>query len=116
MRATLEGGVELLKLGSEEFVDEGLATSHGLSDLVAGARSLRGAGARRVLISRGVDPAILIENGATPTVIEFASPRFEELDHRGAGDSMFAAIGVGLARGLSVREAARLGMAAGAST
>jgi 1-phosphofructokinase len=28
LRATLEGGVELLKLGSEEFVDEGLATSH----------------------------------------------------------------------------------------
>lgn len=114
LRATLEGGVELLKLSSKEFVDEGLATGHGLPDLVAGARQLRGAGARRVLISRGMDPAILIENGATPTVIELASPRFEELDHRGAGDSMFAAIGVGLARGLSVRQAARLGMAAGA--
>ena len=39
---------------------------------------------------------------------------FEALDASGAGDSMFAAIGVGLARGMGVREALGLGMAAGA--
>ncbi len=114
LRAMLQGGVELLKLSAEEFVDEGLATSHEPEDLVSGARRLPEAGARRVLISRGMDPALLVENGATRKVIELSSPRFEELDHRGAGDSMFAAIGVGLARGLTVTQAARLGMAAGA--
>lgn len=46
--------------------------------------------------------------------VELAGPVFEALDHRGAGDSMFAATGVGLARGMSAREAVRLGMAVGA--
>ena len=41
LRATLEGGVELLKLSSEEFVDEGLATSHELP----GSRRRRAAAA-----------------------------------------------------------------------
>ena len=39
---------------------------------------------------------------------------FEALDYRGTGDSMFAATGVGLARGQSTYHALRLGMAAGA--
>ena len=39
---------------------------------------------------------------------------FEPLDERGAGDSMFAAIGVGLARGMGLPDALRIGAAAGA--
>jgi 1-phosphofructokinase len=114
LRAVLHGGVELLKLSSEELVDERLAASHDLAEILAGAQQLRHAGARCVLISRGPDPAILIENGSHPTLIHLSSPVFEARDHRGAGDSMFAAIGVGLARGMSTKQAVRLGMAAGA--
>jgi len=40
--------------------------------------------------------------------------QFEARDHRGTGDSMFVATGVGLARGMDMIEALRLGMAAGA--
>jgi len=75
---------------------------------------LQDAGASSVVISRGADPAILLEQSAHPTLVELATPGFEPLDHRGAGDSMFAATGVGLARGMSARQAVRLGMAAGA--
>lgn len=114
LHATLQGGVELLKLSSEELVGEGLAAGPELSDLVAGAERLRDAGACRVLISRGAEPAVLIEDGTDPTLVELATPVFEPLDHRGAGDSMFAATGVGLARGMSPRQSVRLGMAAGA--
>ena len=46
--------------------------------------------------------------------IDLIGPVFEALDRRGTGDSMFAATGVGLARGLSMVDALRLGTAAGA--
>jgi 1-phosphofructokinase len=111
----LQGGVDLLKLSSEELLDEGFAAGDQLSEIVAGAMRLQDAGASSVVISRGADPAILLEQSAHPTLVELATPVFEPLDHRGAGDSMFAASGVGLARGMSARQAVRLGMACGCS-
>jgi 1-phosphofructokinase len=112
LRAALEGGVELLKLSDEEAVSERQATGSSAVEILAAARRLHAAGATRVLISRGAKPALLIEDASDP--LELTAPVFGALDHRGAGDSMFAATGVGLARGLSVVEALRLGMAAGA--
>jgi 1-phosphofructokinase len=67
-----------------------------------------------VLISRAAAPAILIGASADYAQLELAGPVFEALDERGTGDSMFAATGVGLARGMSVPDALRLGAAAGA--
>lgn len=114
LKATLAAGVHLLKLSDEEVLAEGLAAEDTVGELKRAALDLHAAGAERVLISRGVAPAIFIEDGAQPAAIELVAPRFEALDHRGAGDSMFAATGVGLARGMSPIEAVRLGMAAGA--
>jgi 1-phosphofructokinase len=113
LRAALKGGVELLRLSDEELLVERYASSDSVPDLVAAAHRLRAEGARQVLVSRAGSPALLVGDGAEPQVIELAGPRFEPMDHRGAGDSMFAATGVGLASGLSMLEALRLGMAAG---
>jgi 1-phosphofructokinase len=114
LRATLEAGVELLKLSEEELAGEQYAAGDAPADIVAGAERLHAAGARRVLISRGSAPALLIEDDTISAGIELGAPVFEALDQRGTGDSMFAAIGVGLARGMSMIDALRLGMAAGA--
>jgi sugar/nucleoside kinase (ribokinase family) len=57
---------------------------------------------------------VLIDGGASPAQIELVPRVFEALDQRGAGDSMFAATGVGLAHGMSMIDALRLVMAAGA--
>lgn len=113
LRAVLEGGVELLRLSEEELLSEGYAASKCPEDIVSGAQRLHAAGANRVLISRASAPAVLIDDGAAPGHLELVPPVFEALDHHGTGDSMFAATGVGLARGMSMIDALRLGMAAG---
>ena len=111
LHATLRGGVELLRLSDEELVLEHYATDRAESTIVSGARRLHAAGARYVVISRASASAILIGPDGEH---QLSVPRFEPLDHRGAGDSMFAATGVGLARGMDMLGALRLGMAAGA--
>jgi len=114
LRATLEGGVELLRLSDEELVMERFAASDAAPDLVAGAHRLQDAGARHVLVSRGSAPAVLVDGAGSTAEVALVGPRFEALDQHGTGDSMFAATGVGLARGMTVIEALRLGTAAGA--
>jgi len=114
LRAVLKGGVELLRLSAEEVVSEDYAASTDTADLVIAARQLQSAGANHVLVSRGPAPALLVDDGGSSAQIELVAPVFETMDRRGTGDSMFAATGVGLARGMSMIEALRLGMAAGA--
>ena len=114
LHAVLKGGVELLRLSAEELVSENYAVSTDPADLVVAARHLQSAGANHVLISRGAAPALLIDDGGSSVQIELVPPVFETMDRRGTGDSMFAATGVGLARGMSMIDALRLGMAAGA--
>ncbi|MGZ4232044.1 MAG: 1-phosphofructokinase family hexose kinase [Solirubrobacteraceae bacterium] len=112
--AALEGGVNLLRLSEQELVRDHYAASVDPADIVAAARRLHAAGARRVLISRGPAPAFLINGVESSAQIQLVPPVFDALDQTGAGDSMFAATGVGLARGMSMIDALRLGMAAGA--
>ena len=114
LRATLDGGVELLRLSEEELVSEHYAASDHDADIFAGARRLHEAGARHVLVSRGSAPAVLIDGDMGSAQFELAGPVFEALDRHGTGDSMFAATGVGLARGMNMIDALRLGSAAGA--
>ncbi len=114
LRAVLDGGIELLRLSEEELVWEGYAASDEPAEIVAGAQRLCAAGAHRVLISRGSSPALLIDGATGMEEVELVPPVFEAYDRRGTGDSMFAATGVGLARGMSMIDALRLGMAAGA--
>lgn len=79
--------------------------------------------AARELIDRGVTEVVVLSLGAKGAVLVTAdeSERLQPVDVPvrsavGAGDSMVGGITLGLARGLPLRRAVRLGMAAGAAT
>ncbi|HXW59729.1 MAG TPA: PfkB family carbohydrate kinase [Solirubrobacteraceae bacterium] len=112
LRAALDGGLDLLKLSDEELLREGLASGTDVDDLLRGAALLHEAGARTVLISRAQAPSLVLD-GASGCCLALSGPRVEPLEHRGAGDSMFAALGASLAADDDLTSALRVAMAAG---
>lgn len=110
MNAASEHGLDVLKISHDELADAGLAPSGSRDELIEAARELIGRAVGAVVVSRAEDPTLLV----TPEkVYELAGPPLTVVDHRGAGDSLTAALGVGLARGDDLLAAARLGVAAG---
>lgn len=107
----LDGGVHLLKVSHTELVASGLADSEAREALIEAMDTLTGRGIANVLVSYAEHPALALIDG---TIYEVVTPVFEALDHRGAGDSMTAAMAVALSRGASLVGAIQLGGAAGA--
>jgi 1-phosphofructokinase len=107
----LRGGVDFLKVSHEEVIAAGLAQDAKPASLVTAGEALREQAAMNVIVSRADQPALaLIED----RWLELRPPRLEVADHRGAGDSMTAALAVGLVRGLDAEETVQLAGAAGA--
>jgi 1-phosphofructokinase len=111
LAAALAGGLAFVKISHEEAIEAGRAADDSVDELVGALRSLRADGAESVLISRAGEPALALI-GDEVFVVE--APRLEEVDHRGAGDSMTAGVSAVLARGGDAHEAVRTGAAAGA--
>lgn len=111
LRAALEGGVAVLKVSHTQLVEDGWATDDSETELVRAMGALRRAGAGTVVVSRAELPALVL---AADDIVQVEVPTLEVLDHRGAGDSMTAGLAAGLARGLPIESAVRLGAAAGA--
>lgn len=111
LRAALEGGVNVLKVSHTEMRADGWVDSDAESEIMRAMHDLRAAGAHHVVVSRAEAPSLVLTGDGVSRVI---GPRFEAVDHRGAGDSLTAGIATGLARGLRLDAAIRLGTAAGA--
>jgi 1-phosphofructokinase len=107
----LAGGVRLAKLNDDQALATGFTQRSERADLVSALASIRRAGADNALITRGPEPALAL---ADDELIELSGPDFEPMDPRGAGDSMFAALGVALAEQRPLKEALRMAAAAGA--
>jgi 1-phosphofructokinase len=111
LRAAVEGGIDVLKVSHVEFSDDGWTLDETERSLVDAMRRLHALGVGTVVVSRAERPALALVAGE---IFEVDVPLLEELDHRGAGDSMTAGVAAGLARGGRIEEAIRLGAAAGA--
>ncbi|GAA1611144.1 PfkB family carbohydrate kinase [Actinoplanes couchii] len=109
--AVLDGGVAFLKVSHEELIDDGIAGDDSDKSLTAAAHELCERGAGSVLISRADRPGIALLDG-TAYLVDM--PALQVVEHRGAGDSMSAAVATVLARGGDLEEAVRTGAAAGA--
>jgi len=113
LKAALAGGLDILKISEEEALNEDIAGSSGVDDLLDALDKLHDQGAETVLISRAAEPALVLD-GARGRYLELTGPRVQTLEPKGTGDSMFAALGASLADGQELDLALRLAMAAGA--
>lgn len=111
LAAALSAGVDLVKVSHEELIADGRARTGELAELVVAMRRLHGEGAQTVVVSRADQPPLVLIDEQMYTV---PLPRIQVVEPRGAGDSMTAGIAAGLARGLGIGDAIRLGVAAGA--
>jgi 1-phosphofructokinase len=110
LAAALEGGVHLVKMSHQELVADGWAEGSSQDEIVVGIERLRSAGAANVVVSMAGEGAVAYLG----EWLRVDAPPMEVVEHRGAGDSMTAALAVAAARGLDAEAAARLAAAAGA--
>lgn len=115
LEAFLETGtLEWLKVSDEDLMEDGVLDEDDRSE-EAGFKAIRGfmdQGARAVVLSRSNSPALACAEGRAHRV---TGPEFEVVDHKGAGDSMTAALTCAVSRGLDVENSLRLAWAAGAA-
>ncbi len=111
LSAAIEGGVLVAKVSDTELRDAGELRDDSVAELVAAARRLRDAGAQNVILTRAHHPTLLVDRERAYAI---HVPAMEEVDSRGAGDSFTAALVAALVDDEPLREAARLGAAAGA--
>lgn len=111
LHAVVQGGVDVLKVSHEELKADGLVEETTDEELTSAMRRLRESGAGAVIVTRAAETLLLADaDGLT----EVVPPPFEEIESRGAGDSLTAGVVAALTRGERLREAITLGAAAGA--
>lgn len=111
LAASLDGGIDVLKVSDEELRADGLITEGCASEVMRAMRELRTRGVGTVIVTREAEPALLLDDDG---FLEATMKRLEVADTRGAGDSLTAGVAAGIVRGESARDALTLGAAAGA--
>jgi 1-phosphofructokinase len=106
----LRAGVDLVKLNDWELAEYVCGPVDGPLALAAAQRLLE-AGAGTVAVTRAEAPIMVVPRDGEP--FEIVPPAFPHGFHEGCGDAMTGAIAAAWARGLPLREALVLGVAAG---
>jgi 1-phosphofructokinase len=111
LASALEGRLHVLKLSHEELLADGWAASGSVEAIRDGIGKLHDAGAANIVVSRADEGSVALLDDRW---YEVRAPSMEVVDHRGAGDSMTAALAVATARDLDANETLCLAAAAGA--
>lgn len=110
--AVLAGGIDIVKVSHAELADDGrVDDADNEAALVAGMRALHDAGAAQVIVSRAEQGTLLLHDGEP---LRYRAPDMTVVETKGAGDSLTAATAALIAAGAPLREAVRVGVAAGA--
>jgi 1-phosphofructokinase len=104
--------VEILKVAHDALMEHGDSATGDADEIALILQEFGEGKARNAVVSRAERPAIALFDGE---LLEVTPPSFEPIDHRGAGDSMTAALAVGLASGLGTEATLQLAAAAGAA-
>lgn len=105
------GSLDILKVSDEDLMADGVDAEDD-SAMWAEIDGLVERGVRTVVVSRGSRGAVASHDGRRYMA---SPPEFEVVDHTGAGDSMTAALAVGVARDLPFTECLAWACAAGAA-
>ncbi len=108
--AVLAGGLSVLKVSDEEMLDGGWVTESNRHSVIEAMYSLHERGAANVIVTRAGKSALVLADGVIDEVL---LPELQAADTHGAGDSLTAGVVATLAAGGSMRDAVRLGAAAG---
>lgn len=111
LEAVLESGPDIVKVSDDDMRRDGRLGGTGPAEVEALVAGLHADGAQHVLVSCA-DAGALASDGTS--LHEVRQPLLDVADSRGAGDSMTAAVAVGLSRGLPWADMLRLGAAAAA--
>jgi 1-phosphofructokinase len=111
LERALEGRPDLVKLNDWELAGYVRGPVDG-PRLRAAAERLIAAGARRVLVTRGAEPALWLDGDDARWLVP---PRFEHGSREGCGDTMVGAMAAALAAGRPWDDVLRVGAAAGAA-
>lgn len=111
LEAVLDGGVTVLKVSSDELEQAGLSANDGTEEIASAIKELADRGADHVIVTRAEEGAAALIDGR---LLEARAPDVQVVDPKGAGDSLTGGVAAGLAQGLDLEAALRLGMAAGA--
>ena len=112
LQAALEGKPDLVKVDEWQLAEFMSGPVSEPEQLRAGAERILALGARSVVVTRGGEPALFLDDGCA---WELVPPRFEGGASEGSGDSMVGGLAAARALGLEWHEALRVGAAAGAT-